>query len=166
SGGLKRNIVVRDAYIGIIGLTRRSALIVAGCVRFGVSAAARFAAAALAAEKGQFVDQNLRLVALLAGFFVVPRAGLDLAFDEELRAFFDVVADDLGRTLKADQIVPLGLVGPVALSVFLTVGSGEGKAGDGHAAGGGTDLGVFAHIAQKEYLVDTFSHNLYSGFKS
>ncbi len=89
---------------------------------------------------------------------VVPGAGLDLAFDEELGAFFDVVADDLGGALEADDIVPLGLVGPVALRVLLPVGGGEGEAGDGHAAGGGTNLGVFADVAEEENFVDAFCH--------
>ncbi len=65
----------------------------------------------------------------LAGFFVVPGPGLDLAFDVELGAFFDVVADDLGGAVEGDEVVPLGLVGPVALGVFGAVGSGESEAG-------------------------------------
>ena len=59
---------------------------------------------------------------------------------------------------KADDIVPLGLVGPVALRVLLPVGGGEGEAGDGHATGGGTDLGVFADVAEKENFIDAFCH--------
>ena len=56
--------------------------------------------------------------------------------------------------------MPLGLVGPVALGVLLPVGGGEREAGDGHAAGGGTDLGIFADVAEKENFVDALCHVL------
>jgi hypothetical protein len=72
--------------------------------------------------------------------------------------FLDVVADDFGGALEADDIMPLGLVGPVALGVFLPVGGGEREAGDSHAAGGGTDLGVFADVAEEEDFIDAFCH--------
>jgi hypothetical protein len=40
----------------------------------------------------------------------------------------------------------------------LTVGSRERKAGDGHAAGGGADFGVFAYVAEEKYFINAFSH--------
>ncbi len=83
------------------------------------------AAAARLAEQRQLVDEDLGAVLLLAGLLVVPGAGLDLAFDEDLRAFLDVVAHDLGGALEGDEVVPLGLVGPVAVLALLAVGGGE-----------------------------------------
>src|SRR6202034_217264 len=111
-------------------------------------------------EEGEFVAEDLGLILLLAAGLIVPGAGLNLAFDEDLRALFYVVADDLCGALEADDIVPFGLVGPVALGVFLPVGGGEREAGDGHAAGGGTNLGVFADLTQEENFIDAFCHVL------
>jgi len=158
---LEGDVVVGDAYVGVVGLAvaGRGALVVGGGAGFGVAATAGGAfAAGLAAEQGEFVDEDLGLVFLFAAGLVVPGAGLDLAFDEELGALLDVVANDLGGALEADQVVPLGLVGPVALGVLLAVRGGEREAGDGHAAGGGTDFGVFADVAEEENFVDAFCH--------
>src|SRR5580704_5408759 len=145
---LEGDVVVGDADVGVVGLAAAGwgALVVAGGVGLGVAAAGGPFATGLAAEQGELVDQDLSLVFLFAAGLVVPGAGLDLAFDEELRALLDVVADDLGGALKADQIVPFGLIGPVALGVFLAVGGCEREAGDRHAAGGRTDFGIFADV--------------------
>src|SRR3981081_2096248 len=155
---LERDVVVGDAYVGVVGGVGGSALVVAGAARLGVAAGGGAFAAGLAAEQGELVAQNFSLVLLFAAGLVVPGTGLDLPLDEELRTLLDVVADDLGGALEADDVVPLGLVGPVALGVLLPVGSGEREAGDGHAAGGGTDLGVFADVAEEEDFVDAFCH--------
>src|ERR1700722_12917068 len=155
---LERDVVVSDAYVRVLGLAGWGALVVAGGVGFGVTAAGCTFASRFSAKEGKLVDEDLGLVLLLAAGLVVPRAGLDLAFDQDLRSLFDVVADDLGGALEADDIVPLGLVCPVALGIFLPIGGGQGEAGDGHAAGGGTDLGVFADVAEEENFVDAFCH--------
>jgi hypothetical protein len=155
---LERDVVVGNAYVGIVGGVGRGALIVAGAGGFGVAAGGGSFAARFAAKQGEFVAENLGFVFLFTAGLVVPGAGLDLAFDEELRSFFNVVADHLGGALETDYIVPFGFVRPVALSVLLPVGSGEREAGDGHAAGGGTDLGVFADVAEKEDFIDAFCH--------
>jgi hypothetical protein len=160
---LEGNVIVSDAYVGVVGLAGWGALVVAGGVGFGVAAAGCTFASRFSAEEGELVDEDLGLVLFLAAGLVVPGAGLDLAFDEDLRALFDVVADDLGGALEADDIVPLGLVCPVALGIFLPVGSGQREAGDGHAAGGGTDLGVFADVAEEEDFIDALCHVKNSG---
>src|SRR5258707_1975831 len=153
---LEGDVVVGDAYVGVVGLAGGGALVVACAARLGVAASRSAFAAGFAAEKGEFVAEDLGLVLLFAAGLVVPGASLDLAFDEELRAFFDVVADDLGGALEANDIVPLGLVGPVALGVLLPVGGGERGAGDRHAAGGGTDLRGFSDRADDVELIDGF----------
>jgi hypothetical protein len=155
---LEGDVVVGDAHVGVVGLAGGCALVVAGGVGLGVAASGGAFAAGFTAEQGEFVTKDLGLVLLFTAGLIVPGAGLDLSFDKKLGAFFDVVADDLGGALEADDIVPLGLVGPVALSVLLPVGGGEREAGDGHAAGGGTNLGVFADVAEKEDFVDAFCH--------
>src|SRR5580704_16990981 len=98
---LEGDVVVGDALVGVVGLTGWRTLVEAGRAGLGVAAAAAFAAATgCAAEEGQFVDEDLSLVLLLAGLLVVPGAGLDLAFDEELGALLDVVSDDLRGTAE------------------------------------------------------------------
>src|SRR6185312_3879526 len=89
---LERNIVVGDAHVGGVGLAGRGALVEGRGVGPGVATTA-FAAASGFTEEGQFVHENLGLVALLAGFFVVPGAGLNFAFDIKLGAFFYVVSN-------------------------------------------------------------------------
>jgi hypothetical protein len=160
---LEGDVVVSDAYVRVVGLAGGGALVVAGSVGFRVATAGGAFASRFAAEEGELVAEDLGLVLLLAACLVVPGAGLDLAFNEDLRALFDVVADDLGGALKADDIVPLGLVCPVALGIFLPVGGGQREAGDGHAAGGGTDLGVFADVAEEEDFIDALCHVKNSG---
>src|SRR6185312_10542961 len=110
------------------------------------------------AEQGELVDQNLRAVLLLAGFLIVPGARLNLALDVELGALLYIVADDLGGAVEGDEVVPFGLVLPVALLIFLPVSRGEREAGDSRAARGGTDLGVFADVAEEKNFVDAFCH--------
>jgi len=116
---LERYVVVGNAYVGVVWLTGGLALVVAGGVGFRVAAGRGSFAAGFAAEQREFVAEDLGLVLLFAAGLVVPGAGLDLTLNEELRTFFDVVADDLGGALEADDIVPLGLVGPIALGVLL-----------------------------------------------
>src|SRR5271155_1434061 len=92
---LEGDVVVGDAHVAVVGRIGGSALIVAGAGGFGVTAAGGAFAAGLAAEQSEFVAEDLGLVFLFATGLVVPGARLDLAFDEELSAFFYVVADDL-----------------------------------------------------------------------
>ena len=155
---LEGNVVVGDADVGVVRWIGGSALIVAGAAGFRVATGRSAFTAGFASEQGEFVAEDLGLVFLFAAGLVVPGAGLNLAFDQELSAFFNVVANDFGSALEADDVVPLGLVGPVSLSIFLPVGGGEREAGDGHAAGGGTNLGVFADVAEKKDFVDAFCH--------
>src|SRR5580704_593093 len=102
---LEGDVVVCDAGVGVVGLSGWGAG-VAGGVGLGVAAAAAFAATGAATEEGEFVDEDLGAVLFLAGFLVVPGAGLDLAFDEELGTLFDVVANDLGGAVEGDEVVP------------------------------------------------------------
>jgi len=107
------DVIVRDALVSVVRC-------IGGGGRLswaGGPVAAALTAARLAEER-EFVDQNLGLVTLCARLLVVPRARLDLALDEELSALLHVVADDLRGTLERDQIVPFGLIDPVACASF------------------------------------------------
>ena len=145
------DVIVRDALVSVVRC-------IGGGGRLswaGGPVAAALTAARLAEER-EFVDQNLGLVTLCARLLVVPRARLDLALDEELSALLHVVADDLRGTLERDQIVPLGLIDPVALRILRAIRSCEGKARDGHAAVGGANLRLFADVAEKKNFVNAF----------
>src|SRR5580704_6779675 len=83
---------------------------------------AALAALASAGEQNELIHQHFGAVLLLARRLVIPRPGLDFAFDVKLRALLHVIADDLGSALEGDEIVPFRAVGPVAGGVFGAVG--------------------------------------------
>src|SRR5208337_5399842 len=101
------------------------------------------------AEQNQIIHQDLGPVFLLAAFLVVPGTGAQAAFDVDLAAFFQVLAHNFRGALKCDQIVPLGVVLPLAVLVLVTLVGSHGKLGHGHAALGVLDLGIFAEIADQ-----------------
>ena len=69
----------------------------------GVPAATAAAfAIATAADEDEVVDDDLGAVDLLAAVLIVPGAGGEAAFDVELVALLDVVADDLGGAAISD----------------------------------------------------------------
>jgi hypothetical protein len=68
-------------------------------------------------QEADLGDDDLRAVAALAGLPVVPGARPQRPFDVQPRALTDVVAQDLSRSLEADQVVPLGVLLPVAANV-------------------------------------------------
>src|SRR5580658_7304636 len=111
-----------------------------------------------AAQQRQIMDEYLRPVALLPGFLVIPRARLDLALDEELRALAHIIAHDLRGPAVSDQVVPLGPVGPIALTVLLPVGSRERKADGKRAARCSSDLGILANVPEQKCSIYALCH--------
>ena len=79
---------------------------------------------------------------------------LQLAFDVNRAALLQVFADDFGGALEGDQVVPLGLVLPVAFFVFDALGGGQREARDRHAAGGVLHFGILAQVAEQDDFVD------------
>ena len=145
---LERDVVVGDFRgLGVVVGCRGGALVEACRGGAGGTAVAAAGAFFAAREKGEFVDDDLGAILLLARLLVVPTAGLDLSLDVEFGAFLHVVANDLRGAGEGDQVVPFGAVLPIALGVFLTVAGGHGEIRDDGAAGGGADLGVLAHIS-------------------
>jgi len=55
------------------------------------------------------------------GLLVLPAIGGDLALDVELGALLHVVAHDLGGAVEGLQVVPFGVILPVALRILLAV---------------------------------------------
>jgi hypothetical protein len=77
------------------------------------------------AQEREVIHEDLGPILLLPGFPVIPRTSLNLSFDQDLRTFPYIVADDLGGAVERDKIVPLRPVLPVSLTVLLAVGGGE-----------------------------------------
>src|SRR5271165_6323650 len=126
-------------------------------LRAGVTAAA-FATLALASDQGQFVSQDFRPVLFLPGLFVVPGLVVDASFDVNRAALFQVLARDFGGAPEGLDVVPLGLVLPVAVLVFHRRTGGQRKGGNGHATRGGLHFRVLAQVAQQNHFVDASCH--------
>src|ERR1700679_3221007 len=128
----------------------------AGCAGIPtLSAASAFFAPG---QQHQFVYNHLRAVAVLPGLLVIPAAVLNLSFDIELGALLDIIANDFCRPREGHQVVPFSAVLPVSLGVFLPVAGCQREVSDTGAAGGGTNLGILAYIAQKGHFVDASRH--------
>ena len=122
------------------------ALIEAGCVAAaallavaggGTACSAFFAAAG---EQADVADDDFGAVDLFVGLLVVPASCCEASFDVEFVALLYVVADDLGEFAVGGEVVPLGLVLPVALLVLVALAGGEAEVGDGLAAWEDSDL--------------------------
>src|SRR4051812_42626029 len=154
---LEGDVFVCDLGCGFVRALVHAAA--AGRSTFGASAAGGlvvFAAAGLAAsatEQYQVVDDDLGLVLLLAGLFVVPGVGAERALDVDGAPFLEVFAGDLGGALEGDQVVPLGAVLPLAFFVFEALVGGEGELCDRHAAGREFHFRVLAEIADQDDFV-------------
>jgi len=70
---------------------------------------------------------DLRAIPALAGLPVVPGARPQRALDIQPRALTDIIAQDLGRPLETDQVVPLGVFLPIAVDVPIAFAGGERK---------------------------------------
>jgi hypothetical protein len=76
-------------------------------------------------QEADLGDDDLRAIPALTGLPVVPGARPQRPFDVQPRALTDVVAQDLSRSLEADQVMPLGVLLPVALDVAVAFAGGE-----------------------------------------
>ncbi len=108
---------------------------------------------AAAAEHAEIGGDNFKAGALLA-FLVLPFAGLDAAFYENERAFFQVLLGDFGLLAPDDNFVPFGAFLAFAVAIFVSFVCGDGKICDGLAAGGEAGFGVAAETADEDDFVD------------
>jgi len=81
-------------------------------------------------QEADFGDDDLRAVAALAGLPIIPGTRPQRAFDIEPRSLADVIAQDLGRALESDQVVPLGVLLPIAVDVPVAFAGGERQVND------------------------------------
>jgi len=100
------------------------------------------------------IDQHFGGIAFLTAL-ILPLAGLQFAFNVDLRALLQVFASDLGELAHEHHAVPLD-------SLFLLAGlliapaftGGEGDVGDGAAAGHIANFGVLPQITDQDDFVD------------
>src|SRR5262249_19865016 len=103
---------------------------------------------------------DLSLVLLLAALFVIPGRSAQRTFDVDGAAFLEVFARDFGGAAEGNQVVPLGLVLPVAIFVFGALGRCQRKARAGHAALGVFHFGILAQIAEQNDFIDASCHEI------
>ena len=104
-------------------------------------------------QEADLGDDDLGAIPALAGLPVVPGARPQRALDIEPRPLANVVAQDLAVPLEADQIVPLGVLLPVAVDIPVAFAGGERQVDD-CARAQDVDRRVLAGAAQKNDLVD------------
>src|SRR5215471_14019227 len=116
-------------------------------------AAATRCAVATATQHAEIRGYNFKAGALLP-LFVLPLARLDAPFDENKRAFLQVLLSDLRLFAPNHNFVPFRAL--LALAVFVAVGfvGRQGKIGDRLPASGVAGLRVAAEAADKDYFVD------------
>ena len=106
-----------------------------------------------AAEHLHLVSADFGGILLHAVFF--PRTGAQAAFDIDLRAFAQVLADDLGQPAIEHHAVPFGgFLHFAGLLVLPAVGGGDGDVGDLVATGKTAHFRVSAQIADDDDFVD------------
>jgi len=152
------HLLKRDIFIGDrtgIGVLRFGHALVKVGGRSGASTAAVVAGSfAASAEKDQIVDHNLGHIFFLIGILVVPGSRLETAFDVHLVAFFQVFTGDLRQSRPGHDIVPLSLLLPLIVLVFIAVAGGDGELGNGSAARGVLDFGILAEVADENDFID------------
>ena len=97
---------------------------------------------------------------VLAGL-VLPFAGLQLAFDIDLAALFQIALSHAGEAFREDHhAVPLGLFTLfTAIAVLPALGSGDGEVHHLAAAGQVAHFGIGPQIADEDDLIDTARHD-------
>src|SRR2546429_1587684 len=154
-----------NIFVGNFGTASRSGTaavrIVSRCsVRLKVVAttgahatAARCSAFGAASQHAEVVGDNFKAGTLLA-FLVLPFARLDASFDENQRAFLEVLLCDFGLLAPYDNLVPLGTLLTLAIFVFVRFVRGDGEICDGLAAAGIARFGIAAQTAYENDFVD------------
>src|SRR5438874_8635644 len=154
-----------DVFVGNVGpgSSAGSGLLVSGCVE--LVAAARCATSGTGscsragcspfgtpAEHAEVSGHDLKAGALLA-FLILPLARLNAAFNENERAFLQILLSDFGLFAPDHDFVPLGAFLPLAIAVFVRFIGGDGKIGDGLSTAGVTRFGIAAQAADQNDLV-------------
>src|ERR1700730_10290606 len=109
---LERNILIRNrprSRVRVFRLRRALVEVVAAADCRACTARAFFevsAALAASAEQDQVAGHHFGHVFLLAAGLVVPRAGLQPAFDVDLATLLQIFPGDFGEDMPEDNVVP------------------------------------------------------------
>ena len=155
--GLEGDVFVGDFRVGggaeIFGGGGLVAEVVASARGAATRTGAGGHAFAAAAEHAEIVGDDFKAGALLA-FLILPFARLNAAFDENERAFLEILLGDFSLLAPNDNFVPLGALLAFAIAVFVGFVGGDGEIGDGLAAGGVAGFRIAAEAADENNLVD------------
>jgi hypothetical protein len=138
SGGLKGNLIITVGHIAptiVVGILLATILLATillatillattnsiAAAAIGVATTKTVTGTVTAATKEAYVVRhNLCVVAVLP-FPVLPLACLNAALDKELLSLLAELADVLGLSPEDNDRVPLGMVGPVSLSILTSI---------------------------------------------
>src|ERR1051326_2787743 len=112
------------------------------------------------AEQDQIAGHDFRHVFLLTRLLVIPRAGLQAAFDVDLATLFQILAGDFGQALPKHDIVPFGEILPLTSLVLKGFIGGDSQFSHGRALRYVFDFWILAQIANELNAVQTFSSHV------
>src|SRR6185503_5139294 len=96
-------------------------------------------------------------VLLLVGLLVLPRTGLQPAFDVNFSALFQVLARDFSEPLPQDDGMPFGAVLPLAVLVLVAFVCRESQLRHRRTLRRVLYFWILAEITDKDNFVDAFS---------
>src|SRR5215469_15591590 len=152
---LERDIVVCNR-TGVRSFRFRHTLIEAagrGATGTSTIVASSFAAAT---EQDQVIHHDFGHIALLICVLVVPGASLKASFNVDLAAFLEVFTGYFSQSSPGYDVVPLGLVLPLLVFIFVTIAGGNRESRHRGAAGRVFQFRVLAEVSDEDNFVDTF----------
>jgi hypothetical protein len=149
----------------VVAATLVAATLVAATLAAATLAAATLVATATAVasataafisttQKTNRIRDDLSVVAI-ATIFVLPFSGLDAALNVQLLAFPAVLANIFSLAPEDHHSVPLGVIGPVAFTIFSTIRSGNPQSGHRRAAAGRPYFWVLSEVSNENGFVDS-----------
>src|SRR5258708_7432045 len=144
----------RDVFIGDLAMRP---IFVVTAVALALWCSTRFVIGSTV-QHDQILSNDFRAIFLFAALLIIPAGGLKAAFDVDLRAFLDVLADDFRQPLPGHDVVPFGAILPFASFVLEPFVGREAKLCNRGSAGCEFDIRVYANISNQNYLIYTFRH--------
>src|SRR5258708_21314666 len=124
------------------------------------------AAAVFLRTKQQVAGDDFSAVFPLAALPILPACRLEIAFDVHLGTFGNVLSNDLCQTLPGHDVVPLGPLLPLVVSVFEPFVGSDAEVGDRSAALRISDLRVFANVSNEDDFVYALWHFVTSDLRT
>jgi hypothetical protein len=93
-----------------------------------------------------YIQNNLSRINVMA-FFVRPLPSLQFSLDVDFRAFFKVLAADLGQLSENYNLVPFSFIDKLAAFVLVTLIGGNAHVHHGSAGRGVANIWILAKVA-------------------